>query len=361
MTSSTSNVRIESIVPMRTPAELASELPLNDAYAQSIVTTRKRIADIIHGKDRRLLVVLGPCSIHDPASAMEYAQKLTKLRQQHQASLEIVMRVYFEKPRTIVGWKGLINDPHRDQSFRIDEGLHTARKLLLELAAMGMPAGCEFLDAATGQYYADTVSWGAIGARTTESQVHREIASGLSCPVGFKNATSGDVSIAIDAVQAAGHAHAFLSPTEAGKLALFRTTGNEDAHLILRGGAKPNYDSHSVQSAWQQQMDRGINRRLIIDCSHANSGKDHNRQPLVAQSIADRLGHESHKIGGLMIESHLVAGKQDASSTADLTYGQSVTDACLGWDDTVAVLDTLARTVESDVLNQSSIAQGEDA
>lgn len=354
MTSSTSNTRIDSIVPMRTPAELASEWPLSDASAQAIVATRQQIANIIHGRDKRLLLVLGPCSIHDPAAAIDYAQKLKQLREKHQDALEIVMRVYFEKPRTIVGWKGLINDPHRDQSFRIDEGLFIARKLLLELADIGIPAGCEFLDAATGQYYADTVSWGAIGARTTESQVHREIASGLSCPVGFKNATSGDVAIAIDAVQAAGNAHAFLSPTEAGKLALFRTLGNEDAHVILRGGATPNYDSRSVQAAWQQQMDRGINRRILIDCSHANSGKDHTRQPLVAQSIADRLSDESHKIGGLMIESHLVAGKQDANSTAPLTYGQSITDACLGWEDTVEVVDALANSIRTQIDLQST-------
>ena len=349
MTSSTSNTRIESIVSMRTPAELASELPLSDASAQAIASTRQHIANIIHGRDKRLLLVLGPCSIHDPVAAIDYARKLKQLREKHRDTLEIVMRVYFEKPRTIVGWKGLINDPHRDQSFRIDEGLFIARKLLLELADMGVPAGCEFLDAATGQYYADTVSWGAIGARTTESQVHREIASGLSCPVGFKNATSGDITIAIDAVQAAGNAHAFLSPTEAGKLALFRTLGNEDAHVILRGGATPNYDSRSVQAAWQQQMDRGINRRILIDCSHANSGKDHTRQPLVVESIADRLSEESHKIGGLMIESHLVAGKQDANTSAPLTYGQSITDACLGWEDTVEVVDALANAVRTQI------------
>lgn len=351
MATSISNVRIQSIVSMRSPAELAEALPLQEAHAQAIARTRDRIARIMDGTDRRLLLVVGPCSIHDPASALEYASRLKTLRERHKDVLEVVMRVYFEKPRTIVGWKGLINDPYRDQSFRIDEGLFMARKLLIDLADIGMPAGCEFLDAASGQYYADTVSWGAIGARTTESQVHREIASGLSFPVGFKNATSGDVSIAIDAVQAAGHAHAFLSPTDTGTLALFRTSGNEDAHLILRGGAKPNYDSRSVQAAWQQQMDRGIKRRLIIDCSHANSHKDPLQQPQVAQAIASRLGDEAHKIGGLMLESHLVAGKQDANSSEPLTYGQSITDGCLGWEDTERVISSLAQAIDTQVVN----------
>lgn len=341
MNTLTSNTRIDSIVAMRSPAQLARELPLPDAQSLLIADARRRISRIIHGEDRRLLVIIGPCSIHDPAAALDYAEKLSILRKAYQDTLEIVMRVYFEKPRTTIGWKGLINDPHRDQSFRIDEGLYLARELLLKLADMGLPAGCEFLDAATGQFYADTVSWGAIGARTTESQVHREIASGLSCPVGFKNATSGDVNIAIDAIQAAGHAHAFLSPTDEGKIALFRTRGNEDAHLILRGGVKPNYDSRSVHAAWKQQMDRGINRRILIDCSHANSHKDYTRQPLIAQAIAQRLPDELHRIAGLMIESHLVAGKQPASAEHPLTYGQSITDACIGWEDTEQLLAAL--------------------
>lgn len=343
----TSDIRIESIVAMQSPAELSAELPLSDAQAQSITATRHRIANIIHGRDPRLLVVIGPCSIHDTAAAMEYAGKLEALKERYRDSLEIVMRVYFEKPRTIIGWKGLINDPHMDNSFQIDEGLYKARKLLLDLAAIGMPAGCEFLDAATGQYYADTVSWGAIGARTTESQVHREIASGLSCPVGFKNATSGDVGIAIDAIQAAGHAHAFLSPTSEGRIALFKTRGNEDAHLILRGGKQPNYDAASVRAASDAQQQRGISPRIMIDCSHGNSLKDHKRQALVAADIAKRLPEEAALIAGLMIESHLVEGKQSMAPMDELTYGQSITDACMGWQDTQATLAMLATAMQS--------------
>lgn len=346
MNNTTSDLRIESIVAMPSPAELSSELPLAADQALAITATRQRIADIIHGRDPRLLIVIGPCSIHDPTAAMDYARRLNVLREQYSDSLEIVMRVYFEKPRTIIGWKGLINDPDMDNSFQIDAGLHKARKLLLDLAAIGMPAGCEFLDAATGQYYADTVSWGAIGARTTESQVHREIASGLSCPVGFKNATSGDVGIAIDAIQAASHAHAFLSPTSEGRIALFKTRGNADAHLILRGGKEPNYDSGSVKAASDIQQQRGISPRIMIDCSHGNSLKDHKRQSVVAADIARRLSAESSIIAGLMIESHLVEGKQAMAPMEELTYGQSITDACMGWQDTEDTLSVLARAME---------------
>jgi len=257
-------------------------------------------------------------------------------------SLEIVMRVYFEKPRSTVGWKGLINDPDIDGSFEIGKGLSLARKLLLALADINLPAGCEFLDAATGQYYADTVSWGAIGARTTESQVHREIASGLSCPVGFKNGTRGNIDIAIDAMQAAGNPHAFLSPDANGMLSLYRTTGNEDAHLILRGGLEPNYDTESVNEAYAAQAKVGLERKLMIDCSHANSNKNHIQQLSVVRDIASRLSQEGSVIGGLMIESHLVAGKQAASAGTSLVYGQSITDACIGWQDTQDVLEILA-------------------
>lgn len=349
MNNLTSDLRIDTIVAMPSPAELSAELPLGGEQAQSIAATRSRIADIIHGRDSRLLVVIGPCSIHDPAAALEYAQRLKPLREQYRDSLEIVMRVYFEKPRTIIGWKGLINDPFMDNSFRIDEGLHLARKLLLDLADMQMPAACEFLDAATGQYYADTVSWGAIGARTTESQVHREIASGLSCPVGFKNATSGDVGIAIDAIQAASHPHAFLSPTSEGRIALYRTRGNEDAHLILRGGRQPNYDTQSVMDASDAQKARGISPRIMIDCSHGNSLKDHKRQIVVASDIAGRLSGERQMIAGLMIESHLVEGKQAMAAPESLTYGQSITDACIGWQDTEQLLGTLAHTLQAEL------------
>ncbi|MGQ7843182.1 3-deoxy-7-phosphoheptulonate synthase [Granulosicoccus sp. 3-233] len=352
MNNATSDIRIESIVAMQSPAELSADLPLPDEQALAITATRQRIADIIHGRDPRLLVVIGPCSIHDPVAAMDYAGQLNELRERYRDSLEIVMRVYFEKPRTIIGWKGLINDPNMDNSFQIDEGLYKARKLLLDLAAIGMPAGCEFLDAATGQYYADTVSWGAIGARTTESQVHREIASGLSCPVGFKNATSGDVGIAIDAIQAASHPHAFLSPTSEGRIALFRTRGNEDAHLILRGGKTPNFDTASVKAASDSQQQRGISPRIMIDCSHGNSLKDHKRQRLVAADIAARLPAESSLIAGLMIESHLVEGKQSMAPPAELTYGQSITDACMGWQDTDETLSMLASAMQQAIFGK---------
>ncbi len=340
MTATTSDLRIDSVVSIRSPNALMQELPLEATAAKLIRNARSRIADILHGRDERLLVVIGPCSIHDVNAANEYAQKLLALKQKYAAQLEIVMRVYFEKPRTTVGWKGLINDPDIDGSFQIDKGLYQARKLLLELANAGLPAGCEFLDAATGQYYADLVSWGAIGARTTESQVHREIASGLSCPVGFKNGTMGNVDIAIDAIQAAGHAHAFLSPDNNGVVSLYRTTGNSDAHLILRGGAEPNYDAASVAAAIKTQQSCGINRRLMIDCSHANSRKDHLQQRVIARDIAARLPAERSAIGGVMIESHLKAGKQSADG--ELEYGKSITDACIGWDDTEQLLDVLA-------------------
>ena len=260
-------------------------------------------------------------------------------------ALELVMRVYFEKPRTTVGWKGLINDPDLDGTFDIDRGLELARRLLVDVAALGVPAGCEFLDAATGQYYADLVSWGAIGARTTESQVHREIASGLSCPVGFKNGTDGNVQIAIDAIRAAGHPHAFLSPTDEGRIALYRTRGNPDAHLILRGGRAPNFDAASVTAALELQRAVGIGRRLMIDCSHANSGRDFRRQADVARDVATRVAEGDADVGALMIESHLVEGRQPMDG--ELEYGQSVTDACLGWEDTVGALDGLAGAVRA--------------
>jgi len=333
-----SDQRIESIVPMRSPEEISTDLPLSVEFATRIVDHRAQIANIIHGKDKRLLVVIGPCSIHDPVAAIEYAERLLALRQQYIDTLEIVMRVYFEKPRTTVGWKGLINDPHMDGSCEIDQGLHTARALLLKLAAMGLPAGCEFLDAATGQFYADTVSWGAIGARTTESQVHRELASGLSCPVGFKNGTDGNIGIGLDAMLAAGHTHAFLSPDPSGKIALYRTTGNSDAHLILRGGKEPNYQSEFVKHAYQQQQAIGLKRRIIVDCSHANSKKDYKRQSVVLESIASRLNAEIDMIGGVMVESHLVEGNQKFSGTEELVYGQSITDACVGWSETQELL-----------------------
>ena len=341
----TSDTRIASIVAMPSPAELVRELPLDGDAARRIAATRERISRIVHGEDPRLLVVVGPCSIHDPLAARDYAERLLRVRERLAERLEIVMRVYFEKPRTTIGWKGLINDPDMDGRYDIGRGLRLARRLLVDLAAIGLPAGCEFLDAATGQYYADTVSWGAIGARTTESQVHREIASGLSCPVGFKNATGGDVGVAVDAVVAAGHPHAFLSPTPDGVLALYRTRGNPDAHVILRGGPTPNHDAASVAAAFERQEKAGVARRLIVDCSHANSGKDHRRQGAVADGVAARLGDEIARVGGLMLESHLVEGRQGLADPDRLTYGQSVTDACIGWPETEALLERLAEAV----------------
>ena len=341
----TSDTRIEAVVPMRPPRALIDALPLAPAAATLVAGARTRIARILHGEDPRLLVVVGPCSIHDPEAALEYAERLAGLRERLGDALELVMRVYFEKPRTTVGWKGLINDPGLDGSFDIDRGLELARRLLVDVAALGVPAGCEFLDAATGQYYADLVSWGAIGARTTESQVHREIASGLSCPVGFKNGTGGNVQIAIDAIRAAGHPHAFLSPTDEGRIALYRTRGNPDAHLILRGGRQPNFDADGVAAALERQRAAGIERRLMVDCSHANSGKDFRRQADVARDVAARVAGGEDDVGALMIESHLVEGRQ--SMDGELRYGQSITDACLGWDDTVGVLEELAGAVRA--------------
>lgn len=346
MTELTSDRRIESIDSVRTPKDLIQELPLDVEFANQIVESRKRISNIIHGSDRRLLVVIGPCSIHDPVATREYAERLYPLHKKYANTLEIVMRMYFEKPRTTVGWKGLINDPNIDGTFDINNGLKTARRLLMDLAILGIPAGCEFLDAATGQYYADLVSWGAIGARTTESQIHREIASGLSCPVGFKNGTNGNIDIATDAMKAAGHPHAFLSPNSDGVISLYRTTGNNDAHLILRGGKKPNYDTSSVKMAAEKQHSSDMNRRIIIDCSHANSGKDYRKQAVIAKHIADRLPNEIDRIGGLMIESHLIEGAQSAKTTDSLIYGQSITDACIGWSETEYTLDMLANNMK---------------
>ena len=341
----TSDNRIDEIVPMPSPADLCSEIPLDVAGAKLIAATRRSVSNILHSKDQRLLVVVGPCSIHDATAAVEYANRLSKLRIKYLDKLEIIMRVYFEKPRSTVGWKGLINDPDLNDTFNIDKGLRQARRLLIDITKLGLPVGCEFLDAATGQYYADTVSWGAIGARTTESQVHRELASGLSCPVGFKNGTSGDVGIAVDAIVAARHKHCFLSPTDQGSIALYKTKGNDDAHLILRGGEQPNYDVASVAHTVQLQKEAGIDCRIIVDCSHANSGKKHQQQAVVANDLSRRIAAGEKAIAGVMIESNLVEGKQTLSDINHLVYGQSVTDACIGWAETERVLSTLADSV----------------
>ena len=316
--------------------------PGEDAIAR-IADARRQISDIVHGKDDRLLVVVGPCSIHDPDAALEYANRLKPLHKDLADDLLIVMRTYFEKPRTTVGWKGLINDPNLDGSFDINHGLRVARGLLSSLAEMELPTGTEFLDPISPQFVADLVSWGAIGARTTESQVHRELASGLSMPVGFKNGTRGTIIIAVEAVRAARNPHHFLSVTKQGLTAIVATKGNLDCHIILRGGTgKPNYHADSVAETVEMLVSAGLEGRVMIDCSHANSGKDHNKQPAVAQEIAEQVAQGSTGIFGVMLESFLVGGRQDNAANAELTYGQSITDACMGWHATEPVLETLA-------------------
>jgi 3-deoxy-7-phosphoheptulonate synthase len=314
---------------------------------QNILATRKEIHNILHQTDDRLLVVVGPCSIHDTKAGLEYARRLVDVRNNLSKDLLIVMRVYFEKPRTTVGWKGLINDPHLNGSYKINEGLEIARKFLLDVNELGMPAGAEFLDMITPQYVADLVSWGAIGARTTESQVHRELTSGLSCPVGFKNGTDSGVRVAIDAIKTASSPHHFLSVTKEGQSAIFSTTGNEDCHVILRGGKTPNYDAKNVNEACESLAAARLAPILMIDCSHGNSSKDYLRQKVVAQDIAGQLAAGDKRIIGVMLESHLNEGRQDHAPGCDLVYGQSITDACLGWEDTVEMLEVLAASVRA--------------
>ena len=339
----TDDIRINGIDELLPPIAHLYELPLDDRAAELVESTRNQIADLIHGRDKRLLAVIGPCSIHDPKAALEYARRLLPLRQKYEKELLIVMRVYFEKPRTTVGWKGLINDPYLDGTFDINFGLRQARRLLLDLNNLGMPASTEFLDMITPQYYADLISWGAIGARTTESQVHRELASGLSCPVGFKNGTDGNLKIAIDAIGAASHPHHFLSVTKAGHSAIVHTAGNPDCHVILRGGKEPNYSAEHVKAAAEQLAKAGVTPRLMVDFSHANSRKDYSRQMEVARDVAAQLQNGEQNIMGIMVESHLVEGRQDKPET----YGQSITDACIGWDTTEEMLALLADAVRN--------------
>ncbi|MCX7564199.1 3-deoxy-7-phosphoheptulonate synthase [Xanthomonadaceae bacterium XH05] len=341
----TDDLRIRQIKPLPTPADVIERIACDDVASSTVASARHSLHAILQGRSDRLAVVIGPCSIHDPLAAMDYARRLVKQRERFADTLEIVMRVYFEKPRTTVGWKGLINDPLLDGSYRIDEGLHLARRLLRDINALGLPAGCEFLDMITPQYFADLVAWGAIGARTTESQVHREMASGLSCPVGFKNGTDGNVKIAVDAVQAASHPHHFLAVTKDGRTAIATTTGNTDCHVILRGGKTPNYDTHSVSEASAVLEKSGLAARLMIDASHANSSKKPENQPRVIDAVAEQLEAGERRIMGVMVESHLVAGRQDAPSGQPLVYGQSITDGCIGWNDSVAVLERLDRAV----------------
>ncbi len=338
----TDDLRIRDITQVCSPRALHEEYPLSEQAAETVYATRHEIQRILHGNDDRLLVVVGPCSVHDPQAALEYAQRLKPLRDELREHLLLVMRVYFEKPRTTVGWKGLINDPDLDGSFEINKGLGIARKLLLDLNEMGIPAGTEFLDLISPQYIADQVSWGAIGARTTESQGHRELASGLSCPIGFKNATNGDVRVAIDAIHAAARPHVFMSVTKEGQSAIFSTTGNVDTHIILRGGQRPNYDTESVSIAAEQITDAGLTPKIMIDFSHANSGKRPEKQVRICQDVAGQIERGDRRIIGAMIESHLVAGRQNLDTSGDLIFGQSVTDACVGWDDTGPMLRELA-------------------
>ena len=343
----TNNLRIKSTRVVLPPIFLEEELPITDNASRTVFEARRHIVDILNESDDRLIVVVGPCSIHDPIPAREYAGLLKEAIAELSGDLMIVMRVYFEKPRTTVGWKGLINDPYFDESFRISDGLRIARRLLLDLAEIGVPAGTEFLDMISPQYVSDLVSWGAIGARTTESQVHRQLASGLSCPVGFKNGTSGNVQIAIEAILSANHPHTFLGTSETGQSAILLTSGNPDCHVILRGGRQTtNYDAASVASTAEQMEKTGVKPRIMIDCSHANSGKDHRKQGSVCCAVSEQIGSGERRIMGVMIESNLVAGLQTLVNGKTLVYGQSITDACIDWTETHSLLRDLATAAQ---------------
>ncbi|WP_371185222.1 3-deoxy-7-phosphoheptulonate synthase [Thalassotalea maritima] len=346
MTLKTDELRTSLIDHLISPAQLARDIPLSDSTAQFIINARHDIEQIICGKDKRLLVVIGPCSIHDPQAALDYAEKLKALQQKYKNELYIVMRVYFEKPRTTVGWKGLISDPDLDKSFNVEKGLHLARDLLVKINDMGLPAATEFLDMVTGQYISDLISWGAIGARTTESQVHRELASALSCPVGFKNGTDGNIKIAIDAIHASQVPHVLYSPDKTGQMCIYRTTGNPYAHVILRGGKKPNYFKNDIDNTCKKLAQANITPSVMVDCSHGNSEKDHLKQHNVATELAEQIKEGSHGIFGVMIESFLVEGKQNVINPNDLTYGQSITDACVNLTQSETMLDILQQAVQ---------------
>ena len=343
----TDDLRIKEIKELVPPTHIFREYPVSNRAAQTAYAARQAIHRILHGADDRLLVVIGPCSIHDYDAAMEYAKKLAKETEKHKEDLVILMRVYFEKPRTTVGWKGLINDPRLDNTFRINEGIRLARKILLEINELDLPCATEFLDTITPQYTADLIAWGAIGARTTESQVHRELASGLSCPVGFKNGTDGNMRIAVDAIRSANSPHHFLSVTKSGHTAIVSTLGNEDCHVILRGGKEPNFDAASVDAACSEIAKAGLAARLMVDFSHGNSRKQYKLQMEVNDSICAQLAAGEDRIVGVMVESHLIEGRQDLSPDQPLTYGQSITDACINWADSLIVLDKLAAAVRA--------------
>jgi 3-deoxy-7-phosphoheptulonate synthase len=343
--STTDDLRISEIRELITPDEVMREVPRTLTATRVVMAARNAIHAILNGADDRLLVIVGPCSVHDPAAAVDYATRLAAIRERLADRIEIVMRVYFEKPRTTVGWKGLINDPDLDGSFNINKGLRLARNVLSAVNNLGLPAGAEFLDITTPQYIADLVAWAAIGARTTESQIHRELASGLSCPVGFKNGTDGNVRIAAEAVKSASHPHHFMAVTKGGRSAIATTTGNEDCHIILRGGSRPNYDAASVASAATELARSGVAQRIMVDASHANSGKKPENQPLAVADVARQISDGERRILGVMIESNLVAGRQDVLPGMALTYGQSITDGCIDWSTTVAALNLLADAV----------------
>lgn len=357
MLKSTDDLRITEIKPLTTPIEVMREHPRTDMATRTVLSARHAFHNILAGQDDRLAVVVGPCSIHDPKAALDYAKRLTALRDELGDELEIIMRVYFEKPRTTVGWKGLINDPDLDGSFNITQGLHTARALLLDINNLGMPAACEFLDMTTPQYIADLVAWAAIGARTTESQIHRELASGLSCPVGFKNGTDGNVKIALDAVLSAAQPHHFMAVTKDGRSAIAATSGNGDCHIILRGGKTTNYDAESVNAAAGAAEKAGLSPAIMIDASHANSSKKPENQPLVLADIGSQVASGDKRIIGVMVESNLVAGRQDLDPGQPLVYGQSITDGCIDWDTTVTTLRALAASVaQRRAVNNQAVA-----
>ena len=342
---STDNLRIAGTQKVIPPVQLHNELPITDNASETVFNARQATQDILHGKDDRLVIIIGPCSIHDPKAAREYASRLKPLIAELKDELHIIMRVYFEKPRSVAGWKGLINDPYLDRSFKINDGLHFARSLLLDLAEMEIPASTEYLDLISPQYVADLISWGAIGARTTESQAHRELASGLSCPVGFKNATDGGLQIAVDACLSASKPHHFMSLTKDGHSAIFSTTGNPDCHVILRGGKKPNFDAESINEAAETIGRSGQPARFMVDCSHANSGKSHLQQEVVCQDVIKQIARGENRIMGLMLESNLVAGRQNREPDKELVYGQSITDACMAWENSETLLHDLAKAV----------------
>ena len=353
----TDDLRIREMKELTPPSHLIRELGCTEKASTTAADARTALHHILHGEDDRVLVVIGPCSIHDPKAAMEYARLLVQARERLSGDLEIVMRVYFEKPRTTVGWKGLINDPYMDNSFRINDGLRAARELLLGINELGLPAGTEFLDVISPQYIADLIGWGAIGARTTESQIHRELASGLSCPVGFKNGTDGNIKIAVDAIKAASQPHHFLSVTKAGHSAIVSTAGNEDCHIILRGGKAPNYDAANVEAAAKGLAEAGLAQRLMVDFSHSNSSKNAQKQMDVGADISRQLSGGEERIFGIMVESHLKAGRQDLVPGKPLAYGQSITDGCISWEDTHTLLDTLADGVRQRRLKRTEADQ----